>query len=143
MPTALEMLCSPVFKVPLSGLVVNMKKLLWSTFAVVLLVFGAIQFVPSPALVIPAQLPLAERENHQIEDLGWKPRHDDGYQRGELGDAAAHYMAADVVDGLFPWPVEWDKREEYDPIRRRIVAMALGLAELERLTRERSIEWEE
>jgi protein-tyrosine phosphatase len=46
--------------------VLNKKKLFWSAFTVLILVFGVIQFVPSPPLVIPAQLPLAQREAHRL-----------------------------------------------------------------------------
>ena len=35
------------------------KKLFWSIFTVALLAVGAIQFVPAPALVVPAELPSA------------------------------------------------------------------------------------
>jgi protein-tyrosine phosphatase len=46
--------------------VLNKKKLFWSAFTVLILVFGVIQFVPSPPLVIPAQLPVAQREAHRL-----------------------------------------------------------------------------
>jgi len=64
----------------------NKKKLFWSAFAVLALVFGVIQFVPSPPLVIPSQLPVAERAAHRLlnfegianfRDLGGYPA-DDG-----------------------------------------------------------------
>jgi protein-tyrosine phosphatase len=42
------------------------KKLLWVVFSVVLLTFGAIQFVPAPALQVPAALPEAQRDAHRL-----------------------------------------------------------------------------
>jgi protein-tyrosine phosphatase len=42
------------------------KKLIWSAFTVLVVIFGVIQFVPSPPLVIPAQLPVAQREAHRL-----------------------------------------------------------------------------
>lgn len=44
----------------------NKKKLFWIAFVVLILVFGIIQFVPSPALVVPATLPLEQREAHRL-----------------------------------------------------------------------------
>ncbi len=44
----------------------NKKKLFWSAFTVLVVIFGVIQFVPSPPLVIPAQLPVAQREAHRL-----------------------------------------------------------------------------
>ena len=44
----------------------NRKKLFWLAFVVLTLVFGVIQFVPSPPLVIPAQLDEAQREEHRL-----------------------------------------------------------------------------
>ena len=63
----------------------NKTKLFWSAFTVLLLIFGIIQFVPSPPLVIPAQLPPAQREAHRLlnfqgianfRDLGGYPASD-------------------------------------------------------------------
>jgi len=42
------------------------KKLFWSVFTVALLGVGVIQFVPAPALVIPAALPVEQREAHRL-----------------------------------------------------------------------------
>lgn len=62
----------------------NKKRLLWSGFTALLLAFAAIQFVPSPPLLVPAQLPAAERESHRLlnfegvanfRDLGGYPAH--------------------------------------------------------------------
>lgn len=66
----------------------NKKKLIRSAFVVLALAFAAIQFIPSPALVIPAELPAAQREAHRLlnfegipnfRDLGGYPT-DDGRQ---------------------------------------------------------------
>jgi protein-tyrosine phosphatase len=42
------------------------KKLLWGGFAVLLVIFAFIQFIPSPPLVIPAQLPADQRDAHRL-----------------------------------------------------------------------------
>ncbi len=61
------------------------KKLFWSLLAVALLAVAAIQFVPAPALVIPAALPAQQREAHRLlnfegidnfRDLGGYPTTD-------------------------------------------------------------------
>jgi protein-tyrosine phosphatase len=44
----------------------NKKKLFWSAFTVLVLIFGVIQFVPSPPLVMPSQLPTDQREAHRL-----------------------------------------------------------------------------
>jgi len=46
------------------------KKLTWTVFALLLVVFGAIQFVPSPPVVIPATLPLEQRQAHRLLNFG-------------------------------------------------------------------------
>jgi protein-tyrosine phosphatase len=46
------------------------KKIFWSAFAVLVLVFGVIQFVPSPAVIIPTTLPAQEREAHRLLNFG-------------------------------------------------------------------------
>jgi protein-tyrosine phosphatase len=60
-------------------------KLFWSLVAIAMLVVAVIQFIPSPALVIPAQQPVAERESHRLlnfegianfRDLGGYPTAD-------------------------------------------------------------------
>jgi len=43
-----------------------MKKVLWSVFAVALVTMAAIQFVPSPPVVVPATLPAGERAAHRL-----------------------------------------------------------------------------
>ena len=42
------------------------KTILWSLFAVALVVLGAIQFVPSPPVLIPAELPATERAANRL-----------------------------------------------------------------------------
>ena len=42
------------------------KRLFWTAFALLALGFATLQFVPSPPLLIPADLPLAQRENHRL-----------------------------------------------------------------------------
>jgi protein-tyrosine phosphatase len=63
----------------------NKQKLFWSSLAVALLAVTAIQFVPAPALLIPAALPAQQREAHRLlnfegidnfRDLGGYPTTD-------------------------------------------------------------------
>ena len=42
------------------------QQVFWSAFGVLALVFAVIQFVPSPPLLVPAQLPAQEREAHRV-----------------------------------------------------------------------------
>ena len=44
----------------------NKKSLFWSAFGLVILVFAVIQFVPSAPVLVPAQLPEAERAAHRL-----------------------------------------------------------------------------
>jgi protein-tyrosine phosphatase len=85
------------------------KKVLWPVVAVALLAVAAIQFVPAPALVIPAELPAAQREAHRVlnfegianfRDLGGYPAADGRevkwgalYRAGTL----AHSSKADLL----------------------------------------------
>jgi protein-tyrosine phosphatase len=66
----------------------GVKNLFWSIFTVALLSVAAIQFVPAPALVVPAELPATQRDNHRLlnfegisnfRDLGGYPA-DEGRQ---------------------------------------------------------------
>tara|TARA_R110002072_G_scaffold60731_5_gene153749 strand:+ start:1598 stop:2506 length:909 start_codon:yes stop_codon:yes gene_type:complete len=63
----------------------NKKKLFWSFVAVAMVAIAAIQFVPAPALVVPAQLPADQRAAHRLlnfegihnfRDLGGYPTAD-------------------------------------------------------------------
>jgi protein-tyrosine phosphatase len=42
------------------------KKILWAGFAIILAAFAIIQFIPAAPLVVPAQLPPADREAHRL-----------------------------------------------------------------------------
>ena len=42
------------------------KRLLWIAFAVLAALFAIIQFVPSEPVVVPAKLPVAERQAHRL-----------------------------------------------------------------------------
>ncbi len=42
------------------------KKILWAGFAIILAAFAIIQFIPAAPLVVPAELPPAEREAHRL-----------------------------------------------------------------------------
>ncbi len=79
-------------------------KLFWSLVAITTLAVAVIQFIPSPALVIPAHQPVAERESHRLlnfegianfRDLGGYPTADGRqvkwgvlYRTGTLTDAS-------------------------------------------------------
>lgn len=63
----------------------NKRKLFWSVFTVALLAVGAIQFIPAPALVLPAELAAPQRDAHRLlnfegipnfRDLGGYPTSD-------------------------------------------------------------------
>ena len=44
----------------------NKKNLFWSAFALLVLVMGVIQFIPSAPVIVPSQLPLQERSTHRL-----------------------------------------------------------------------------
>lgn len=90
---------------------------------------------------------LAERRRQILEEM-WTPEHDDKHTKGELGWAAACYLApgevaertldADmqrIYEDPWPWDPEWDKRAKHDRRRQLVIGIALGLAELERYDR--------
>ena len=61
------------------------KALLWSFFTVCLLAIGIVQFIPGAPLVIPAELPVEQRDDHRLlnfegianfRDLGGYPTED-------------------------------------------------------------------
>lgn len=87
------------------------KHVLWSVFAVALLAFATVQFIPGPPLLVPAELAADARADHRLlnfegihnfRDLGGYPT-DDGRQVrwGALyrGATLAHASAADL-EGL-------------------------------------------
>ncbi|AQA19733.1 hypothetical protein BST95_17265 [Halioglobus japonicus] len=43
----------------------NKTYLAWGSFAIIATLFAAIQFAPAPAVIVPAQLPVSEREQHR------------------------------------------------------------------------------
>ncbi|WGS47134.1 hypothetical protein LFL97_33960 [Burkholderia sp. JSH-S8] len=79
---------------------------------------------------------LAERRR-QVDVEGWTPEHDDEYTNNELARASACYAYPELtaVDGLraWPWPGQWWKPSA--PRRNLVKAVALGIAEIERLDR--------
>lgn len=90
----------------------------------------------APAVGAAALDVLAERRR-QVEQEGWTPEHDDAYQYGELGRAAACYAAHKPFDDRgnmnWPWPAQWWKP---GTARRNLVkAAALILADIERIDR--------
>ena len=87
-----------------------------------------------------------EERLRQVEEEGWTGEHDDEHVGGQLAMAAACYatwpnrLAVRFGDGpmdtldAWPWDVEWDKRDKYDQQRRLVIAAALIVAELERVS---------
>lgn len=81
---------------------------------------------------------IAERRR-QVDVEGWNTEHDDGHAVGELGRAAASYLAFSNCrvhpPKLWPWTREWWKPRDY---RRNVVrGCALAVAEGERFDRQR------
>lgn len=84
-------------------------KLFWLALAMTMVTVGVIQFIPAPALVVPAELPANQRENHRLlnfegianfRDLGGYPTGDGRrvkwgtlYRAGTL----AHSTRADLL----------------------------------------------
>lgn len=44
----------------------NKKKLLWSTLGIALVALAVVQFIPQPTVVVPATLPVEQREAHRL-----------------------------------------------------------------------------
>ena len=107
------------------------KKLLWGGFAVLLVIFAFIQFIPSAPLVIPAQLPADQRDAHRLlnfegianfRDLGGYPAA--GNQRVKWGllyrsGTFAHSSRADLgglqqlqLSSLIDFRSSMEKEEE-------------------------------
>lgn len=97
-----------------------------------------------------AQDILNERRR-QIESEGWSEDHDDQHTDQSLALVAALYAAPVELfgaetdsNGRFfafedPWPTtwdeSWDRRDDFSPRRRLVVAAALLIAEIERIDR--------
>lgn len=94
---------------------------------------------------------VAERERQKSVE-GWTLEHDDTHKNGELALAAACYASRDELymrepvykynlvrnvnwRSAWPWDAKWDKRAKHSRERRLIIAGALIVAELERLSR--------
>jgi hypothetical protein len=97
---------------------------------------------------------IAAERVRQISGEGWTPEHDDQHSRGEMQSAAADYLAEckRVMRGHdvsleeeqtgMPWGWPWDRswwKPSPDPIRNLVKAGALIAAEIDRLSRLRSI----
>ena len=91
---------------------------------------------------------LAER-HRQVSVEGWTPEHDDGHARGELARATAayaltaydatHQEGAGILSSYARhavWPWEVDSFKPCSARRDLVKAVALGLAEIERLDRQ-------
>jgi hypothetical protein len=81
---------------------------------------------------------LAERRR-QVEQEGWKPEHDDQYERHELSLAAGCYLLAgdgphSGAPASWPWEQFWWKPA--DDRRNLVKAAALILADIERIDRQ-------
>jgi hypothetical protein len=86
---------------------------------------------------------IAAERQRQIEKEGWSAAHDDQHVLGELAAAAACYASPgpcyrrvnQTYYSMWPWSLEWDKRDKHDRKRQLVIAGALIVAELERLDR--------
>jgi hypothetical protein len=90
---------------------------------------------------------MVRERKHRIIEEGFTIEHDDQHTEGELSIASACYAVAGI-DGVsvkagkmathpaWPWDEQWDKREQHDAYRRKIIAAALLLSEAERMKRE-------
>ncbi|KVQ12031.1 hypothetical protein WJ99_13890 [Burkholderia ubonensis] len=79
---------------------------------------------------------LAERRRH-VEQEGWTPEHDDQHTDGAMAHAAACYAYPELtaIAGLRPWPWDTTWWKPSAPRRNLVKAVALGIAEIERLDR--------
>ncbi|KWE77245.1 hypothetical protein WL78_00340 [Burkholderia ubonensis] len=79
---------------------------------------------------------LAERRRH-VEQEGWTPEHDDQHTDGAMARAAACYAYPELtaIAGLRTWPWDTTWWMPSAPRRNLVKAVALGIAEIERLDR--------
>jgi len=90
---------------------------------------------------------IKKERQRQVSYEGWSPEHDDLHDKGELAMAAACYAAPEQVytvkvrndfygfHDAWPWDKGWDKRDKHDRQKQLVIAGALVIAELERLSR--------
>jgi protein-tyrosine phosphatase len=114
---------------------VDRKKWAWSGFAIMVLAMGVIQFIPSAPLIVPAQLPPEQREEHRalnfegisnFRDLGGYQTQDGRstrwgvmYRSGNLATASRADVAALSKLGLavlIDFRSEPEKEEEPDQL---------------------------
>ena len=91
---------------------------------------------------------VAKERARQINDEGYKREHDDEHTDGSLADAAACYaanhqyiwkQAPEVPDELWllwPWDIDFLKKEKHPRKKQLIISAALLMAEYDRLERE-------
>jgi hypothetical protein len=86
---------------------------------------------------------IAAERARQVAGEGWSAEHDDEHIYGQLAMAAACYAAPQPIfvgepmklRDAWPWEKRWDKRAKHSPERRLVIAGALIVAELERMSR--------
>lgn len=77
---------------------------------------------------------LAERAR-QVSEEGFKPEMDDQYTKMELPWAALSYINPNMAHIFWPFKQSWFKLNEKSPRRNYVKAVALLIAEIERLDR--------
>lgn len=77
---------------------------------------------------------IAERERQQSGE-GFSPEMDDQYKKMELPMAALSYVYPNLAHTFWPFKQSWFKLDSVSPRRNYIKAIALLLAEVERLDR--------
>lgn len=77
---------------------------------------------------------IIERERQQSSE-GFSPEMDDQYKKMELPMAALSYVNPDLAHIFWPFKQSWFKLDDKNPRRNYIKAIALLLAEVERLDR--------
>lgn len=77
---------------------------------------------------------IAERERQQSGE-GFSPEMDDQYKNMELPMAAVSYINPYLAHTFWPFKQSWFKLDTVNPRRNYIKAIALLLAEVERLDR--------
>ena len=109
----------------------NRRKIRWSLFAVIVLGFALLQFIPANPVLIPAQLPLDQREAHRVlafegianfRDLGGYTTQDGRtvrwgklYRSGTLADASRsdlQYLEEIELSTLIDFRSSAEKEEE-------------------------------
>jgi len=71
----------------------------------------------------------------QIIKHGYSESHDDEHSDGSIADAAAHYASTKDDAGLWPWDVQYDKKDSKSRRDQLITSIAMLISEVERVDR--------